>query len=110
MKSTQKRVVGRPFPPGKSGNPGGRPRDPLLEALRQKLTPERAEKIAEALLVKMENGDIPALTTGWERVAGKVPNKNENGEPGDFDMDLSEEDRSQIRSALRVVRGRSAGS
>lgn len=82
--------------------------DPILAALKAKMTPERADAIAEALLLKMETGDIAALNSGWERLAGKVPNKNEQGGPGDFDEELSDEDRTKIRAALKVVRGRSS--
>lgn len=78
--------------------------DPILAALKGKMTPERAAKIAEALLVKMESGDISALTTGWERLAGKVPNRNENGEPGDFEMDLSDVETKSLRAALKRVK------
>lgn len=80
--------------------------DPLLVALKGKMTPQRAENVAEALLVKAEAGDIGAINTIWERTAGKVPNKNEDGKPGDFDTDMDEQERERLRSALQVVRGR----
>lgn len=78
--------------------------DPILAALKAKLTPERADAIAEALLVKMESADIAALNSGWERLAGKVPNKNEDGRPGDFDLDLSDVDTTILKAALKRIK------
>jgi len=78
--------------------------DPILAALKAKLTPERAAIIAEALLSKMETGDIQAINTGWDRTAGKVPNKNENGDPGAFDLDLTDIDSEKLRAAIKRVK------
>lgn len=83
--------------------------DPLLAALKGKMTPQRADVIAEALLLKAEAGDVPSIAMVWERTAGKVPNRNENGQPGDFELDLSDEERENLRSALKVIRGRRTG-
>lgn len=70
-----------------------------------KLTPERAEKVAAMLLQKAEAGESWALQMLWERVEGKVPNRNENGDPGDFDdPDLSDVKTPQLRRALERVK------
>ena len=93
---TAKRVPGKPFQPGDARiNRGGRPPAVLSRALFAKLTPEKAEA-----------GESWAMEKVWERTEGKVPTKNENGQPGDFDLDLSDDERTRIRSALKVVRGR----
>ena len=44
------RGKGRPFKPGQSGNPGGRPkRDPEVRALCEKFTPDAIETLAEIM-------------------------------------------------------------
>jgi hypothetical protein len=68
------------------------------------MTPERAEKIAAELLTKAEAGEAWALQMLWDRTEGKVPNKNENGNPGDFDLNLEDVDSNQIRAALKRVK------
>ena len=103
-KAARKNGPGRPFQPGQSGNPGGRPPALLSRAILKKLTPERADKIAEELLKKAEEGDAWAIDRLWERTEGKVPNRNENGDPGSFDADLSKVDSDRLRTALKRVK------
>ena len=44
------RGKGRPFKPGQSGNPGGRPkRDPEVRALCERFTPDAIETLAEIM-------------------------------------------------------------
>jgi hypothetical protein len=74
-----------PFPnretmlkPGQSGNPAGRPRNLLGEALRSRLdglAPDgrpMADHLAEALLQLALQGDIGAFKVILDRVDGKV--------------------------------------
>lgn len=75
-------TVGRPFAPGQSGNPGGRPKTrPFKEALDRAIkassdgNPEGTtlDMIATALLLKASSGDVPAIKELAERMDGKVP-------------------------------------
>lgn len=75
-----------------------------------KLTPEKADALADVLFAEAESGESWAMNLIFERVEGKVPNKNEDGKPGDFDLDLSDDDRTKLRTALKVIRGGSTGS
>jgi hypothetical protein len=99
-----KTVRGRPFQPGDPRiNRGGKPPAILSRAIVAKLTPERADKLAEVLLTKAEAGESWAVQTILERTEGKVPNRNEDGAPGDFDLDLSAADTAKLKASLRVV-------
>jgi hypothetical protein len=104
MTAAPKRVVGRPFQKGQSGNPGGRRPAVLSRAVFSKLTDTQAEKIAAELIEKATAGDLQAIGMLWERIEGKVPNKNENGQPGDFDLDLDDVSSDVIRAALKRVK------
>lgn len=104
MATAPKRVVGRPFQKGQSGNPGGRRPNVLSRAVFAKMTPEQADRIAEQLIAKAEDGESWAMQMLWERTEGKVPNRNEDGKPGDFEMDLSDVDTDAIKAALRRVK------
>lgn len=77
--------------------------DPLLAALKGKMTDARAAKIAERMLTDAEGGNMQAVAMIWDRMAGKVPNRNENGDPGDFDADLSDVDTKTLKAALKRV-------
>lgn len=58
-----------PWQPGQSGNPAGRPRkeQTLTDILRSKVDPDR---LADALLDRAYDGDIPALREVYSRVDG----------------------------------------
>jgi hypothetical protein len=77
-----KRVIGRPFPKGKSGNPGGRPRGSglLSKALRDLLAKPKvrdrygrthAEIVAAALIKQAEKGHVPAIRETGDRSEGR---------------------------------------
>lgn len=73
-----------PFVRGQSGNPGGRPRDPLLHALRKKLTAKQAGALMDVLVKQALSGDMKSMEMIWDRVAGKPIAREEQGRPGDF--------------------------
>ena len=86
----KQRVVGRPFPPGVSGNPAGRPKkEHTLTSCLQELIDGDANKIkakwqkkgnltgaqmtALAIMSKLSKGDPTVLKQAWERLEGRVP-------------------------------------
>jgi len=66
------------FKPGQSGNPAGRPRNVMGEALRSRLDRladdgrPLADHLAEALLQCALQGDVSAIKVIFDRVDGKV--------------------------------------
>ncbi len=75
-------TIGRPFQPGQSGNPNGRPKSrPFKEAIDRAIKIASAEtdgkdildQIALALVTKAMTGDVPALKEFADRLDGKVP-------------------------------------
>lgn len=91
-------AFGKPFQPGQSGNPNGRPKSkPFREALDRaiKAASEAGEDglslddIAKALLVKAKTGDVPAIKELAERYDGKVAQAIENGEDGPLQIAVS---------------------
>ena len=70
-----KRVVGRPFRKGESGNPLGPKiagdRDTLSFALKKKLSPSVATKLAEKLIELALEGNLRAAEIVWDRAVGK---------------------------------------
>ncbi len=71
-----RRVIGRPFEPGQSGNPAGRPRkgESAQDKLR-KQTDRRADKIIDGVLSQAERGNVRAFVSIWDRVYG-VPKQS----------------------------------
>ncbi len=65
----------KPWKPGQSGNPGGRPRkrliDEALEELLESNGSEAARDIALALIVRARRGDTRAIQLIAERTQGK---------------------------------------
>jgi len=63
-----KKVVGRPWPPGRSGNPGGRPKAALdIQALARQHTPEAIQALVDALANPRErvSAAVALLDRGW---------------------------------------------
>ena len=64
------KVVGRPWPPGQSGNPGGRPKASLdIQALARQHTPEAIAALVDALANPRErvSAAVALLDRGWGR-------------------------------------------
>lgn len=70
------------FVKGQSGNPGGRKRSPLSDALRKDLTPAKAASVAATLLAEAEAGNMQAMSILFDRVEGKPLQPHELGGPG----------------------------
>jgi hypothetical protein len=93
----------KPFQPGQSGNPKGRPKSiTLSEAYRKMLAQvdesdeqkrTRAEVLAEQMYVKAKAGDVPALREIADRVEGKARQT----------IALSVEKREQLEQAISGI-------
>lgn len=89
---TARKTIGRPFRPGISGNPGGRPRRRLVDlALDEQLAADnyaKAVAIAKALIDRAISGDVQAAKLIAERTEGKPTQKVEHsgrdGEPSNI--------------------------
>lgn len=98
--SAPKRVVGRPFPKGTSGNPGGRPKDSvraeLYDMLREirkgaKGKPKTERRlIVEAVVAEARAGNVQA----FEAIANRI-----DGRP----VTIDEQDRSSREQAPQVT-------
>lgn len=89
------RVIGRPFQPGQSGNPAGRPKSkPFREALDRALKAAGDDKasleaVASALVGKAMMGDVPAIKELADRMDGKVAQAIIGGEEEDPEIKVS---------------------
>lgn len=79
----------------KPGNKLGGRRQPITAALAKSLNEDQATQIAKVVLEKALAGDPWAIGFLADRVEGKAIARNENGEPGDFDLTMQ-----QVRKAL----------
>ena len=73
----RKKVVGRPFPKGVSGNPGGRPKKLHITKMYEKLLskPHNRKEIMDSLLKILTSGRMAAVLLAREmaeRTEGKV--------------------------------------
>lgn len=79
---TTRRVIGRPFKPGQSGNPGGRPKkltrilDEVLDK-KDKSGKTQAEKLVQAVVARAIKKSDLLVKEVWERVEGKAPASDE---------------------------------
>lgn len=79
-KPKRRRGPGRPFAPGVSGNPGGRPK---AYADFQELCRARSPKALETLDAALDAGDVTAARVLLEYAWGKPPSA-----PGDLEAQL----------------------
>lgn len=82
--AARKRGPGRPFQKGVSGNPGGRRRSLLSDAMFKHMTPESAEQIMGQVVAAASKGEAWAITMLWDRSEGKAVGREESGAPGEF--------------------------
>lgn len=67
----------RPFKPGQSGNPGGRPRGSgsLTSTMAGLLDPVTKEKLCRAVLSQAARGNGTAMKLVWDRMDGRAPDE-----------------------------------
>ena len=107
MATAEKRVPGTPFVKGQSGNPGGRPKGTsITSVLRALMTDDDKAEIARQLIRGARAGEMDKIREVLDRTEGKSVGRTETGGPGDFVLDLTQDERDRLRAALKVVRGR----
>lgn len=82
----------KPFKPGQSGNPGGRPKgSPSVTAVIRRLLEdeETVEKLGKAILSQAARGNGAAMKLVVDRIDGPLPKKVEHH---DYLDDLSDEE------------------
>ena len=91
------------FRQGRSGNPGGKVRDPLTRELREALTPEDRKKIIDTVISFAKAGKVEYVHMIWDRIEGKVVARQEAGDPGAF-SDLAHVPSEELMRRLQEVR------
>jgi Family of unknown function (DUF5681) len=97
-------VTGKGFEPGRSGNPGGRPKGTLLDrALVELLQADggrHSRAIAEKLIAKAQRGDVKAARLIAERTEGRPKQKIDMNMGIDGSLDLSLLSDSELEARL----------
>lgn len=77
QKQREKSVIGRPFQPGESGNPGGRPKGSvsITTEIRNILrdNPDKRKQLAQSLVDLAAEGNAAAIREVMTRHDGPVP-------------------------------------
>lgn len=105
-------VIGRPFPKGVSGNPGGRPKTrPFKDAIDRAI--EKAEKgeegaislddIALALFTEAKGGNVAAMKELADRTDGKVAQGLEHSGPDGEPMNKEITDQELCRIIAHIM-------
>ena len=63
----------KPFKPGQSGNPGGRPKKDLASIIASEVFAENPESIKAGLVKKLQHGDPAAFKALADRAFGRPP-------------------------------------
>jgi hypothetical protein len=95
------------WPKGQSGNPSGRPKARATAILRETITDDDLRAIWKQTIQDAKGGDKDARRDVFDRLEGKAVARTEAGEPGDFDIDLSNwsaEDLERAAAKLRRVK------
>jgi hypothetical protein len=125
--NSEKRRGGNPenlrpyrFKPGQSGNPGGRPRNPISDAARRLASrrfeddKERrswAEMMVLAVAKQAAKGNVQAFAVLADRIEGKVVSKMELGGPqgGSIPIEYKSPEENEARLAELLARHRIEG-
>tara|TARA_R110000822_G_scaffold307176_1_gene433998 strand:+ start:12354 stop:12794 length:441 start_codon:yes stop_codon:yes gene_type:complete len=67
-KTTKPRGLGKPWKPGQSGNPGGRPPGTGLSGELRRAIADRAPAIVQSLIKQAEGGDVQAARALLDRI------------------------------------------
>ncbi len=109
--SGNQRVIGRPFPPGVSGNPAGRPADTpeqkIIKKATKQIIKEYQESLAAALpdispvlVAKAIDGDIQAIKELHDRAMGKPVQRNELSGPEGTPLNIPDEKQALANAAI----------
>ena len=91
-------TFGKPFKPGQSGNPNGRPKNRPFKAALDRILKEEAkgedesgglDEVVRALYVKAKTGDVAAIKEIAERYDGKVAQALIGGDEDDPPIRIS---------------------
>jgi len=106
-KSAGKQRRGRPFEPGQSGNPAGKPKGTRSRQtlLAEKLMEDEAEDVVRAVIGAAKGGDMTAARLVLERIA--PPRK---GRPVVFDLPRVETAADVLQALGSVVQSVAAGT
>ena len=70
--NTERKVIGRPFKKGQSGNPNGRPKiDPEVKEALRAATPKAVQKLIQLIDSNMDKIALKACCEVLDRVIGK---------------------------------------
>jgi len=86
------------------GNPSGRPKNRLTDALRAAATDERSRQLAEKLWSMALRGNLQAISILLDRLEGKAVARQEQGTPGDFRW-LDEFSTEALKETLKIIQG-----
>jgi hypothetical protein len=93
-RSEQANTVGRPFKPGKSGNPGGVSKE--KRAFLERLRTDDAEEVYTSLMDLVRQRNPSAVIRAWEWVVGRPRESVEVSGPGGAPLTVARIDPSKL--------------